>query len=128
MPTLEALERVMKESWGADTCYPPLVEQWSPENPALGQCAVTALIVQDFFGGSLAYCRPLHHYYNMGVPLVGHAPMVDLTRSQFPADAIITHDETRTREHVLGTEDAIRERTAERYRILSERVRAKIVY
>ena len=39
--------------WCADTCAPRMREQWSPENPTLGQCSITAFLVQDLFGGEV---------------------------------------------------------------------------
>ena len=41
-------------------------QQWSPENPASGQCNVTALLVHDLFGGDILK-TPLpdgEHFYN----------------------------------------------------------------
>ena len=48
-------------SWSLETAA-----QWRPENPALGQCNVTALIVQELFGGKLLKTRlpEGEHFYN----------------------------------------------------------------
>ena len=37
--------------WCAETCAPRMRERWSEENPTLGQCSITAFLVQDLFGG-----------------------------------------------------------------------------
>ena len=50
---LTTLEEALKKAWDQTTCYPPMAEDWSPDNPAYGQCYVTALIVNDFFGGKI---------------------------------------------------------------------------
>jgi hypothetical protein len=54
--------------------------QWTPENPAAGQCNVTALLVHDLFGGELLK-TPLpagDHFYNR----IG-GRRYDFTGSQF---------------------------------------------
>lgn len=42
---------ILKEIWSRETCAPRLREKWSPENPSVGQCSVTAFLAQDIFGG-----------------------------------------------------------------------------
>ncbi|AXS41278.1 hypothetical protein [Breoghania sp. L-A4] len=56
--------------------------QWTPANPALGQCNVTAVVIFDLFGGDILRTRlgDCYHYYNR---VDGRA--VDLTDSQFAA-------------------------------------------
>jgi hypothetical protein len=53
--TVGEIEQAVRESWAAGTCSPDDVarEPWSARNPAWGQCAVTALVVHDLFGGAL---------------------------------------------------------------------------
>lgn len=45
------LFQAISKSWVRETSADP--EGWTPDNPAWGQCAVTALTVQDFLGGEL---------------------------------------------------------------------------
>ena len=45
------LAGLVRKCWCRETSYN--AAQWSRSNPALGQCAVTALLVQDFFGVKL---------------------------------------------------------------------------
>ena len=67
--------------WSADTCAPRLRQQWSKGNPTLGQCSITAFLVQDIFGGEV-YGVPLgdgnYHCFNK----VGDS-VFDLTSEQF---------------------------------------------
>src|ERR1700712_5225823 len=53
--TQPRLADALRDVWAADTCSPDDVERagWSPENPAWGHCDITALIVNDIFGGDL---------------------------------------------------------------------------
>ena len=76
-------------------------------NPAWGQCAVTALIVQDLVGGDLVRVvatlpdnSEVSHYFNRLVD----GRDVDLTRHQFPEGTIFSRPERRTRQYVLSYE------------------------
>ena len=44
--------------WCAETCAPRLREQWRCDNPTLGQCSITAFLMQDIYGGKV-YGVPL---------------------------------------------------------------------
>jgi hypothetical protein len=46
------IEALIRASWSEKTCDPVDLPEWSAENPARGQCAVTALVVQDLLGGA----------------------------------------------------------------------------
>ena len=51
-----SIDRVLlalRQSWGPDTCAPEDVPDWRPDNPARGQCATTAVLLHDYFGGCL---------------------------------------------------------------------------
>ena len=37
--------------WSKETCAPRMQNEWSKDNKTLGQCSITAFIVQDIFGG-----------------------------------------------------------------------------
>ena len=67
--------------WCAETCAPRMRGDWSPDNRTLGQCSITAFLVQDIFGGKV-YGIPLpdggFHCYNA----VGDC-VFDLTSEQF---------------------------------------------
>jgi hypothetical protein len=87
-PTLSLVEQVIRASWSAASCD-PVDAPWSPENPAKGQCGVTALVVQDHLGGDLLLAEVLHadgsrqgvHYWNR----LPDGTEIDLTREQFRA-------------------------------------------
>ena len=75
---LVALRVELESCWCADTSFWP--ELWTPAHPSVGQCAVTALVVSDRFGGEILRTvnQDVVHYWNRlsGVD-------VDLTRDQF---------------------------------------------
>ena len=71
------LRAALLEAWSLETAV-----QWTPENPASGQCNVTAAVVFDLFGGEILRTRlpEVWHYYNR---IEGRR--VDFTDSQFTA-------------------------------------------
>ncbi len=113
----------MRKSWSKETSYCP--DEWNEENPAVGQCAVSALVANDYFGGKIIWSEVLlsdgqkiSHYFNL---IAGQE--VDLTRSQFPAGTIIPagvekkKSFTSTRKFMLSNEN-----TKRRYGLLKEKV------
>lgn len=76
---------LLSEIWCADTCAPRIRKNWTPENKTLGQCSVTAFLVQDLFGGKVfGMLRPggSYHCYN-----VVDGRVFDLTSEQFGEEA-----------------------------------------
>lgn len=51
--TPQDLYDALSHIWCADTCAPRMRENWTPENRTLGQCSITAFLVQDIFGGKV---------------------------------------------------------------------------
>ena len=48
-----ALYEALKKLWCIETCAPRLRPAWSPDNPSLGQCSISAFLAQDIFGGEV---------------------------------------------------------------------------
>lgn len=72
---------ILSKIWCADTCVPRLRDQWSAENKTMGQCSVTAFLMQDVFGGEVyGILRPGGNYHCFNV--VGDC-IFDLTSEQF---------------------------------------------
>ena len=44
--------------WCVDTCAPRMRAEWTPKNRTLGQCSITAFLIQDIFGG---LTEEIHH-------------------------------------------------------------------
>jgi len=71
--------------WRADTCAPRMRDDWSPENMTLGQCSITAFLIQDIFGGDVyGILRPGGNYHCYNV--IG-GRQYDLTIEQFGDEA-----------------------------------------
>lgn len=49
---------ILSGIWCADTCAPRMRSDWSTMNKTLGQCSITAFLMQDIYGGKV-----------LGVPL-----------------------------------------------------------
>ena len=80
----------LKDIWCEYTCAPRLREEWSRENITLGQCSITAFLVQDIFGGKVyGVLRPggNYHCYN---DVDGH--VFDLTSEQF-GDEVLSYED-----------------------------------
>ena len=115
---LYKLRQALQQSWGLDTVF----GQWDEEHPSAGQCAVTALIIQDYVGGDLLRC-PVNdgssHYWNR----LPNGDELDFTEDQFTETWFPLREQQsiRDRHYVLSRYD-----TASRYTLLSHRV-AKIL-
>ncbi|HWT39896.1 MAG TPA: hypothetical protein VN081_01290 [Dongiaceae bacterium] len=122
---LQKVTAALRESWSVDTSSTPA---WAKDNPSIGQCAVTALIVQDYLGGEIVNAKALYgdvgvsHYFNL---IEGE--LVDLTKGQFKqgtkfADPMAkTGNYATTREYCLSFPD-----TRTRYELLASRVTAVV--
>lgn len=101
----------LEQSWSLESST-----RWTKANPALGQCGVTALVVQDYLGGEIAktwVVKPdnvkLWHYYNF----IDNEP-IDFTISQF--------DEPINYEHKLSNRnEAFSDTDANQYHYLSSK-------
>ena len=100
---LGEFKKILILAWNKETCSPGLKSEWNKENPSIGQCAITALIVNDFFGGKIMRCMTASgsHYYN----LIDNA-VIDLTVEQF-LGVIPKYEcgEERTKEYLLSNAD-----------------------
>ena len=82
-----ALYDALSEIWSADTCAPRMRDNWTPDNKTLGQCSITAFLVQDIFGGKVyGILRDggNYHCYNM----IGDC-VFDLTSEQFGDEKLV---------------------------------------
>ncbi|MEK6939738.1 MAG: hypothetical protein AABX31_03335 [Nanoarchaeota archaeon] len=102
------LEEAHTRCWYEGTSSDP--DNWTPQNPAWGQCAVTALIVNDYLGGEIVWAeaklpdgKNISHYFNL---IEGKE--IDYTRPQFPEGTVIPpgvekkKQFTSTKEYILS--------------------------
>lgn len=117
--TLNDLFRILLKCWEKETAYPASQADYIKDNdPTYGQCAITAIIVNDIFGGTIHKIKidgGGTHYFNK---IDGH--YIDLTRDQFDLYNINVNyeqNEEVTKEQCLNNED-----TLKRYNVLKEHI------
>lgn len=108
-------KKALAMSWAQDTAYHKDAPNWTPENPALGQCAITALLYNEFFGGKIysgTSKNGIVHYWNKK-----NGIKIDLTKQQFKAPLKFNNITFWSRDELLKTGNV-----AERYNIFKQRV------
>jgi hypothetical protein len=123
--SLADIERVIRSSWSKETCDPVDLPDWSPQTSARGQCAVTALVVQELFGGQLLVAEVRNtdgsrqgvHYWNR----LADGVELDLTREQFTPLEIVQEPTPIPRPSDLDSG-----RLSAQYQILAGAVRARL--
>lgn len=86
----KAFYDMLSEIWCADTCAPRMRDGWTPDNKTLGQCSITAFLVQDIYGGEvygILRSGGNYHCYNV----IGDKKF-DLTSEQF-GDEILNYED-----------------------------------
>ena len=106
---------ILSEVWCADTCAPRMRRDWTPENRTLGQCSITAFLLQDIFGGTV-YGVPLedgnYHCFNEVQGCV-----FDLTSEQFDTALNYENCPVQSRELHFAKQEK-----KERYELLKSRL------
>ena len=113
---------LIERAWGPETAYRG---DWREDNPAWGQCAVTALLVQEIMGGEIVVQRllygpdqtPMRHYYNSITTPDGYWK-IDLTKSQFGK-----HSRQILEEKFVNRAQLLRGDLKKRYAVFRENVR-----
>lgn len=127
MHTFQEVISAIENSWSAYTAFDH--DQWSPDNPARGQCVVSALIIQDLFGGTLQKTKVTlngheeSHYRN----ILPDGTIIDTTRSQYPTSLEIKTTEINLGDHVNLRQKLFAEANTEsRYKLLRTTVLMKL--
>lgn len=119
--TLNELFEVLLKAWVRETAYPSAQKdpEYNKENdPTYGQCAITATLVYDMFGGTIHKIKVDGggtHYFNK---IDGY--YIDLTRDQFDLYSIPINYEPNieiSREYCGKNAD-----TLKRFNLLKERI------
>ena len=110
----------LNKIWCADTCAPRMRHEWTEENKTLGQCSITAFLVQDIFGGRV-YGVPrsggTFHCYNV---VDGHT--FDLTSEQFGDEELVYEGNPEQ----LREDHFLKEEKHERYLYLKAELHKKL--
>ncbi|MTH54227.1 hypothetical protein GKZ89_12520 [Bacillus mangrovi] len=105
----EQMLAALQQSWSIETS-----SKWTKDNPAAGQCGVTALVVSDWLGGEILKTQLPDgwHYYNRIEGI-----RCDFTASQFSAK--IPYSDTPS-----SREEAFTDTNERQYECLKEKVAA----
>ena len=109
-PSLIDLYDKLRAAWSTATGG-----KWRPDNPAAGQCSVTALVVQDELGGDILKTDVdgAWHFYNR---IDGRR--IDFTMSQF--DSPIGYDDLPS-----NRQEALADTSFKQYELLLGRLRSQ---
>lgn len=111
---LEKLKSVMHACYDRELCYPKVRKNWCETNKCFGMCAITTLVVQDYFGGDIGkiYVQNVSHYFN-----IIENKIIDFTASQFNEKVNYSNYEQISRVEILSNEN-----TQLRYKKLKNKV------
>lgn len=78
--SIQELSKKLSLCYSKELCYPKVKDKWNDNNRYFGMCAITALVVNDYFGGKICkiYVDGISHYFN----LINNK-VIDLTARQF---------------------------------------------
>jgi hypothetical protein len=120
--TINVISNALRVAWSKETSND---QTWSSTNPAVGQCAVSACVLQDHIGGDILHTnatspngKKVSHYYN-NLNTVD----IDVTKQQFPEGTTFSEPDQRVgdfktiREYCLSYPD-----TLNRYELLKTKV------
>ena len=96
---MELLKEALYASWCRETAYRTDQPHWSEQKKSRGQCTVTVMVINDFFGGEMirGFSKKynLYHFWN-----IIDGKKIDLTFDQFIGDKDdITFENTVIRTH-----------------------------
>lgn len=77
---------ILTHIFSKETCAPRMQKDWTKDNPTLGQCSITAFLIQDIFGGmvyGILRDGGNYHCYN-----VIDGQIFDLTSEQFHGELL----------------------------------------
>jgi hypothetical protein len=70
----------LRKAWCRETAHPSYQSKWSEDNPSVGQCCVTALVIQDLYGGDIYSCKVGKHSHLVNII---NERIIDKTAEQF---------------------------------------------
>lgn len=110
---IENIQKVLLECYSKDLCYSKVQDDWDENNKCFGMCAITSLIINDYFGGDICkiHVDGISHYFNLIKNKI-----IDLTSNQFNCEIDYKDYQIIDRLKIL-TDD-----TKNRYNILKARL------
>ena len=117
--TPQKLEELLVSCYSKDLCYPKVRKNWNSDNKYWGMCAITALIVDDFFSTEFGKIKVngVSHYFN-----IKDGKIIDLTAKQFRKELDYSNYESISRGEILLSLD-----TKKRYEKIKNRIKNRLV-
>lgn len=96
------MDKILPKIWSRDTAHPSYRDVWSENNKSAGQCCVTALLVQEIYGGKIFECfvNNKRHFYNEI-----NGEIRDYTIDQFDGPVVYERVRERTRKSLFKSID-----------------------
>lgn len=111
---------ILSDIWCSETCTPKMRPDWTENNKTLGQCSITAFLLQETYGGKVMGIKTEsgnYHCFNDAKGVI-----FDLTSEQFGSRTLdYSGGIELEREDVFTAEEKI-----ERYRYLKEKLLAAV--
>lgn len=116
--TIRELEELLANCYTKDMCYPKVREKWNENNKSWGMCAITALVIDDFFDAEFGKIKVdgISHYFN-----IKDGKIIDLTAKQFKKELDYSDYESVDRAEILSNEN-----TKMRYLKLKDCIKKKL--
>ena len=111
---------LLSDVWCADTCAPRMRKDWSAANKTLGQCSITAFLMQDIYGGTVRGVALKDGNYHCFNDVDGC--VFDLTSEQFGDEKLNYADCPEQ----LREKHFAKEEKRQRYEVLKERLTAAV--
>ena len=111
------IEDLLSRAWCKETTFIDIQDEWSSDNKAYGQCAVTTLVINDLFGGKIAYDKPNFHLWNE----LPDGTWQDFSREQFKDNRDFTVTKYQTKEEIFSNKTGLRNKTEDKYKLLKKR-------
>ena len=107
---LDELKEILPNVYCKETAHEDWKDKWTKDNPSVGQCVPTALLVQYYFGGEIYKLNNVSHYFNKI-----NGEIIDLTKDQFDFD--LDYEDS-----VHKQPDLKKATTLERFHLLKDKV------
>ena len=110
---IDNMQKVLLECYSKDLCYSKVQDFWDDNNKCLSMCAITSLIINDYFGGNICkiYVAGISHYFNLV-----DEEIIDLTSSQF------NHEIDYKDYQIVDRQEILIDDTKNRYYILKSKL------
>ncbi len=115
---IENIQKLLLDCYSKDLCYPKIQNNWNENNKCFGMCAITSLIINDYFGGDICkiHVDGISHYFNLI-----ENDIIDLTRDQF------NHDINYNGYQIIDREKILTNDTKNRYNTLKTKLIKKLL-